>query len=878
MSKFAGDVATQRKTAAAQVDLLRSAVETAGVRIGVALLPGLVKFVHFLASTVLPDVMKFGGAIAKALKNPWIEALLGGLLAAAVAIKVIITLTETWKTVQELLSAAFDDNALGIVIVAVAALAVAIGVLWERSATFRKIVETALHGVEIAFHSVLSVVMKVVSWITGHWKLLGGILIGAFIVLFPVIALIGAIGAGLVLLWTKSATFRKIVEGAFHAITGAAKAVFSWLKSNWPLVAGILLGPVALVAGLIYKYWNNIWRTMIAPVVRLFDGIKSAITGGFDAWWKSYGKSLEAVWRVAWDIIKAVVSPIFNAIKIDITIFVMVFKLLLAELSTIWKVAWAVISAIAKIAWVLISTVAKVAWADITTATRIAWDIIAAILKTAWAIIQAVFKVALAAIEAVIKIVWDVIVGIIDVGLDLLTGKWGKAWDDIKKTITQVWNAIKGFLSAAWSAIATAAVRTWHALESGVVSMASDLIGYFKKIPKMILDALGDVGKLLWNAGISIVKGLIGGIKSMIGAVGHAIGSVASKIKNFLPFSPAKEGPLSGKGDPFWSGKSIGKKIADGLTSSQSDVKKAAAATAATVKKVLAQVAAAVKSKNAVQITVAGTAVKLQQTAVKGQVTAVTSELNQSKGEKTHLDNLRKTEEGLIKALTAKRKTEDHDKPAGYKELRAAQEKEVKSLETLRSKQETHAKQTEQVSKTLRAELTKLKEEATKLKDALKKTTEAAKKAAAAATKAAAKADDSSDDSSDSSDDSSSSTPDWSAFGGFMAATAPPGAGGGSPGGPGGPGDPANGGGWRGNPGQLGPWGTGFDQGGRPRPIGRGGDPLGSFGTRDPLNGMILDRLDTLVSATMAAPAKNAAGMAAAMNGVSGTAILRGNW
>ncbi len=88
---------------------------------------------------------------------------------------------------------------------------------------------------------------------------------------------------------------------------------------------------------------------------------------------------------------------------------------------------------------------------------------------------------------------------------------------------------------------------------------------FIRELPGKILGALGDVGRLLFDAGSNIIQGLIDGIGSMIGKVGDAIGSVTSKIRNFLPFSPAKEGPLSGSGYPLYAGEKIGDALAVGI-------------------------------------------------------------------------------------------------------------------------------------------------------------------------------------------------------------------------------------------------------------------------------------------------------------------------
>ena len=72
-----------------------------------------------------------------------------------------------------------------------------------------------------------------------------------------VIALI-ALAAAFYLAWTRSATFRKIVIGAWNAVWNAGKAVFNWLKSHWPLVLIILTGPFGVAVVLIVRNWNRI--------------------------------------------------------------------------------------------------------------------------------------------------------------------------------------------------------------------------------------------------------------------------------------------------------------------------------------------------------------------------------------------------------------------------------------------------------------------------------------------------------------------------------------------------------------------------------------------------------------------------------------------
>lgn len=135
---------------------------------------------------------------------------------------------------------------------------------------------------------------------------------------------------------------------------------------------------------------------------------------------------------------------------------------------------------------------------------------------------------------------------------------------------------IMGYLASLGQRLWSWATAAWGRAKSAVISVAGSLLTFVYGIPQRIMAALGNTGRLLWNAGANIVRGLINGISSMIGAAGHAIGSVVSEIKQYLPWSPAKKGPLSGSGSPIIGGRNIGRQLAQGLTGSVTDVHAAA--------------------------------------------------------------------------------------------------------------------------------------------------------------------------------------------------------------------------------------------------------------------------------------------------------------
>lgn len=143
------------------------------------------------------------------------------------------------------------------------------------------------------------------------------------------------------------------------------------------------------------------------------------------------------------------------------------------------------------------------------------------------------------------------------------------------------------YITTHFKQITSAASQLYHDVTSWASRLANDFghwieegvdkaVSWFKGLPGRIVNAVGNLGSLLFNAGKNVIQGLINGIMSMVGSVGNAIGSVAGEIKNFLPFSPAKKGPLSGSGAPENSGRSIGRLLAQGMESGLPQVRAAA--------------------------------------------------------------------------------------------------------------------------------------------------------------------------------------------------------------------------------------------------------------------------------------------------------------
>jgi hypothetical protein len=160
-----------------------------------------------------------------------IAALAGGILIANAALKayqavqvIVKVATAAWTAAQWLLNAALDANPIGLVIIAVAALAAGLVIAYQKSATFRQICAAALDAVKVAvdavvsaFQSLLGAAQSAYNWVVGHWK----------VALFA----FGPLGAAVSLIASNFDAIKAAAVAAFDAITGGVGAAVSAIKS-----------------------------------------------------------------------------------------------------------------------------------------------------------------------------------------------------------------------------------------------------------------------------------------------------------------------------------------------------------------------------------------------------------------------------------------------------------------------------------------------------------------------------------------------------------------------------------------------------------------------------------------------------------------------
>ncbi|WP_102335749.1 hypothetical protein [Salimicrobium jeotgali] len=128
--------------------------------------------------------------------------------------------------------------------------------------------------------------------------------------------------------------------------------------------------------------------------------------------------------------------------------------------------------------------------------------------------------------------------------------------EQIRFTISEKFEQAKQAISDKINQAKTAAVNTVNRLKTSLVntferirSAISDKIKSVKEAIKSGLEAalsfVKGMGSKFLSAGKGLITQMAKGITGAIGKVTGAVKGIAQKARNFLPFSPAKEGPLS---------------------------------------------------------------------------------------------------------------------------------------------------------------------------------------------------------------------------------------------------------------------------------------------------------------------------------------------
>lgn len=164
---------------------------------------------------------------------------------------------------------------------------------------------------------------------------------------------------------------------------------------------------------------------------------------------------------------------------------------------------------------------------------------------------------------------------------------WNEAWDFVKRKWDEIvvpwWNGtvkpwleqeVRGFMRELFQGMVGDVVSALTGLPAKAGAALSNLGPVVKGA---ILGAMGGAANWLTPSGQAIIDGLIRGIRAKFWELMGAMQRAAQIVRDYWPFSPAKRGPLSGRGAPEIAGRKIIENLSRGIRGASSTVEAAMA-------------------------------------------------------------------------------------------------------------------------------------------------------------------------------------------------------------------------------------------------------------------------------------------------------------
>lgn len=358
-------------------------------------------------------------------------------------------------------------------------------------------------------------------------------------VLEPFIPLVVGLVAAIATFQTTIAIINS-VKNAFMAARLAVIAFNTSLLAN-PFVA--IAAAVVGIAVLIYMYWDEIsaflsstWEWIKETASAIFGPIAEFITG-------------------VWDSIKSTTIAVWNGIKDFLAEWgTTLLAILLPGIGLVVAMIienWDVVKAVTIAVWNAIKAFFAPVINGIVNVVQSGWNLIKTVTTTVWS-----------AIKSVISAVWSAIKPIVSPVINWIISTVKTSWNTIKSVTTSVFNSVKSVVTTVWNGIKSGIGKSI----SGITQAVKDGFRLVRSIIRLDLGSARDIVmsyvSRFRSSGKALLDALAKGIRQGLSAAINAVSSGMKKIRSYLPFSPAKVGPLS---DLDKSGESFFPTWADGM-------------------------------------------------------------------------------------------------------------------------------------------------------------------------------------------------------------------------------------------------------------------------------------------------------------------------
>jgi len=320
---------------------------------------------------------------------------------------------------------------------------------------------------------------------------------------------------------------RAVVWLVVSIVRGAIRAGKFLYKFLLPL--RLIVGAIGAVVKIAYTLWR-----VLAGDVSFLGGLKKI--GGIVLEFLAREGPLSDLTAAGGSIIRTLCKGILALATLPLKIIAGIFKGLLRVAQATWLGikgvvlgGWRLVKGLGGFAVGILTapfrlaiSAGKAAWSGITNAVSTGWEAVKSIGSTVWSAVAAPFgwirdaaSAAWSEIESAAASAWEGMKAAASSAAELIAAPFRKigeaassAWDWVERKATGAWEAIKSVVSAGWQGV------------KGAASSA-------------------------YEAGKSVLRTVAEGARSVIAAPYEAVKKALGWVRGLLPFSDAREGPLS---------------------------------------------------------------------------------------------------------------------------------------------------------------------------------------------------------------------------------------------------------------------------------------------------------------------------------------------
>lgn len=324
-----------------------------------------------------------------------------------------------------------------------------------------------------------------------------------------------------------------ILIGLVPALYGIATAVWAAMA---PLIPFLALG--AALGLLAYAIWQN-WEPIKEKFGGLFDTIKKFADGFVEQFKLSWQMLLDGIAPI-WEAIKTLMKslePILiiigAAIGLFLTIAIAVFNGIVAAIAPLVEAFVWLMDMVVNV----VMSIVKLLTGDMKGASeswKKATDSAIKFVKALWEGIKNFFKGFVGTFVAILQ----------NFGVDVKS-KFQEMWQAAKQKAEEGWNRIKDGFGKFVSSVGKAVTDFGKRMKDGFKKTVDGAKEAFMSGLEALVSKITGFGSTFLKAGTGLLEAFTDGVKKGIGKAQKAVENGMKKIRDFLPFSPAKKGALS---------------------------------------------------------------------------------------------------------------------------------------------------------------------------------------------------------------------------------------------------------------------------------------------------------------------------------------------